>query len=56
LELHGGFLLAAEDDYAVAFYGDGACAAFYCFKGVFYLEDVAVGGEDCMTLVLLWTL
>ncbi len=46
LEFHGGSLFAAEDDDAAAFDGDGAGAAFYCFEGVFDLEDVAVGGED----------
>lgn len=50
MEFHGGFLFAAEDDDAVAFDGDGAGAALDGFEGVFDLEDVAVGGEDYMSL------
>lgn len=46
LQLHGGLLLAAEDDDAVAFDGDGAGAALDGFEGIFDLEDVAVGRED----------
>jgi hypothetical protein len=47
LQLHGGLLLAAEDDDLGAFDGDGAGAALDSFEGIFDLEDVAVGREDC---------
>jgi hypothetical protein len=47
LQLHGGLLFAAEHDDLGAFDGDGAGAALDGFEGIFYLEDVAVGGEDC---------
>ena len=47
LQLHGGLLFAAEHDDLGAFDGDGAGAALDGFEGIFDLEDVAVGGEDC---------
>jgi hypothetical protein len=47
LQLHGGLLFAAEHDDLRAFDGDGAGAALDGFEGIFDLEDVAVGGEDC---------
>lgn len=51
LQFHRRALLAAEDDNAVAFDGDGAGAAFDGFEGIFDLENVAIGGEDCRLLV-----
>ena len=47
LQLHGRPLFAPEHDDGGAFDGDGAGAALDRFEGVFDLEDVAVGGEDC---------
>ncbi len=47
LQLHGGLLFAAEHDDLGAFDGDGAGTALDGFEGIFDLEDVAVGGEDC---------
>lgn len=53
LEFHCGALFAAEDYDVCAFDADGAGAAFYCFEGVFDLEDVAIGGEDWGLLLLV---
>jgi hypothetical protein len=47
LQLHGGLLFAAEHDDLGAFDGDGAGTALDGFEGIFDLEDVSVGGEDC---------
>lgn len=47
LEFHSGALFAAQYDDVSAFHADGAGPTLDGFEGIFNLEDVAIGREDC---------
>ena len=51
LQLHGGPLLAPQDDDVCAFDADGAGAALDGFEGILDLEDVAVGTAELILRV-----
>lgn len=51
LQLHGRPLLAPQHDDGGSLDGYGAGAAFDGFEGIFDLEDVSVGGEDCSNIL-----